>query len=240
MMRKHSLAALAVLALLSATAPAADWPQWRGPELRGTSPETKLPVKWSASEGLAWKLSLPTGSGSTPIVSGDRVFLNVAEGETVSLWCLDRKTGAATWKRPLGSSAGHAHKKHNMSTPSPVTDGRRVYAMTGQGALKGFYVRRAGAVGPRRAEGLRPVRHQLGLRQLAAAARRRALRAGAPRHEDRRSVVPAGASTPPRARTASASSGPRRRRRSRPTPTPRRPSRAAASRSRSSSRAATS
>jgi outer membrane protein assembly factor BamB len=138
MMRKPSFDAVVVLALLAAPAAASDWPQWRGPELRGTSPETKLPVKWSASEGLAWTLALPSGSGSTPIISGDRVYLNVAEGDTVSLWCLDRKTGAATWKRPLGPSVGHAHKKHNMSTPSPVTDGKRVFAMTGQGVLKGF------------------------------------------------------------------------------------------------------
>ncbi len=139
-MRKHPLAALALLALVAAPvpAPAADWPQWRGPELRGTSPETGLPVKWSTSEGLVWTLDLPSASGSTPIVSGDRVYLNVVEGDTVSLWCLERKTGAARWKRPLGASAGHAHKKHNMSTPSPVTDGQRVYAMTGQGALKGM------------------------------------------------------------------------------------------------------
>lgn len=132
--------AAAVAFLTTATPHASDWPQWRGPELRGTSPEKGLPVKWSASEGLAWKLALPSGSGATPIVSGDRVFLNVAEGDTVSLWCLDRTRGVVAWKRPLGSSAGHAHGKHNMSTPSPVTDGRRVYAMTGQGALKGFDV----------------------------------------------------------------------------------------------------
>jgi outer membrane protein assembly factor BamB len=119
---------------------AADWPQWRGPELRGSSPATNLPVKWSMSEGLAWKLALPTGSGSTPIVSGDRIFLNVAEGDTVSLWSLDRTTSAVQWKKPLGASAGHAHRKHNMSTPSPVTDGKRVFAMTGQGVLKGFDV----------------------------------------------------------------------------------------------------
>ncbi len=138
MSRSALASALIAAALFATPSPAADWPQWRGPELRGTSPETSLPVKWSASEGLAWKLALPTGSGATPIVSGDRIFLNVAEGETVSLWCLDRKTSAVTWKRPLGPSAGHAHRKHNMSTPSPVTDGRRVFAMTGQGALKGF------------------------------------------------------------------------------------------------------
>jgi outer membrane protein assembly factor BamB len=126
------------LALLGAPVVAGDWPQWRGPELRGTSPERSLALKWSASEGLAWKLPLPAGGGATPIVSGDRIYLNVADGETVHLWCVDRKTGAPLWKKPLGPAAGHAHRKHNMATPSPVTDGKRVWVMTGQGVLKGF------------------------------------------------------------------------------------------------------
>ena len=44
----------------------------------------------------------------------------------------------ARWKRALGSSAGHAHKKHNMASPSPVTDGKSVFAMTGAGKLAAF------------------------------------------------------------------------------------------------------
>jgi outer membrane protein assembly factor BamB len=133
--------AVSLLAVAGASlSAAADWPQWRGPELRGTSPEKNLPLKWSVTENVAWKVALPAGGGATPIVSGDRVFLNVAEGDTVSLWCLDRKTGAVAWKKPLGGASGHAHKKHNMATPSPVTDGKRVFAMSGQGALKGFDV----------------------------------------------------------------------------------------------------
>jgi outer membrane protein assembly factor BamB len=117
---------------------AADWPQWRGPDLRGTSPESGLPVRWSAQENVAYKLPLPAGGASTPIVSGDRLFLNVADGDTVQLWAVDRRTGKVAWKRPLGSAAGHAHRKHNMATPSPVTDGRRVFVMSGNGVLKGF------------------------------------------------------------------------------------------------------
>ena len=97
-------------------------------------------MRWTATENVLWKLPLPGGSGSTPIVSGGQVFLNVADGPEVALWCLDRTSGRVSWKRPLGSSEGHAHRKHNMSTPSPVTGGGRVFAMTGNGALKGFTV----------------------------------------------------------------------------------------------------
>jgi outer membrane protein assembly factor BamB len=130
--------AVAGLCLAFPAAHAADWPQWRGPELRGTSPERSLPVRWSATEGVAFKVTLPSGSGATPIVMGDRLYLNVAEGETVSLWALDRKDGRVLWKRPIGPAAGHAHRKHNMSTPSPIADGARAYAMSGSGFLKGF------------------------------------------------------------------------------------------------------
>jgi outer membrane protein assembly factor BamB len=125
-------------ATTAATLQAADWPQWRGPDLTGSSPELALPVRWSTRENVAFRLALPEGGASTPIVAGDRVFLTVAEGDTVQLWCVDRPTGTVAWKRPLGSGAGHAHRKHNMATPSPVTDGTRVYAMTGNGVLKGF------------------------------------------------------------------------------------------------------
>ena len=134
------IVSLAVLAAAghAAVGRAADWPQWRGPELRGASPERGLPLKWSATENVAFRVALPSFGASTPIVAGDRIFLNVAEGDTVALWALDRKSGAVSWKRPLGSNVGHAHRKHNMGTPSPTVDGRRVYALTGTGTLKGF------------------------------------------------------------------------------------------------------
>ena len=116
----------------------ADWPNWRGPAHTGTSPERNLPVRWSMTENLAWTLPLPSGSGSTSIVSGDRIFLNVEDGDRVFLWCVDRRTGGVTWKRPLASAEGHAHRKHNMSTPSPVVGDGLVFVMTGNGALKAF------------------------------------------------------------------------------------------------------
>ena len=128
---------LMLLALLAGSAGAGDWPQWRGPELSGRSPETGLPLRWTASENVAWKLPMPERSGSTPIVSGDRVFLSVAAGDHLDLWCIDRAKGVVIWKRPLGGG-NVSPRKHNMSSPSPVTDGRTVWVMTGTGVLKAF------------------------------------------------------------------------------------------------------
>jgi outer membrane protein assembly factor BamB len=126
-----------LLLLLIPLASAENWPQWRGPNLNSTSGETDLPVKWSPSENIAWKIPLPTWSGATPIVWGDRVFLNVAEGGNLYLWCVDRRGPKIAWKKLLGDG-DHKERKQNMSTPSPVTDGKNVWVMTGTGMLKAF------------------------------------------------------------------------------------------------------
>jgi outer membrane protein assembly factor BamB len=125
-------------ALLSSKLILADnWPQWRGPALNGISSEKNLPARWTAEENITWKLPLPAWSGSTPIIWGERIFLNVAEGDNLYVWCVDRAKGDILWKRMLGSGNVKL-RKQNMSSPSPVTDGNSVYVMTGTGVLKGF------------------------------------------------------------------------------------------------------
>ena len=122
---------------------AENWPQWRGPSLDGVSGEKNLPSRWSKTENITWKLAMPAWSGSTPIVWGEKVFLNVADdlkvtrGDNLFLWCVDRNTGDVIWKRPLGGG-NHQERKQNMSSPSPVTDGQHVWVMTGTGILKAF------------------------------------------------------------------------------------------------------
>jgi outer membrane protein assembly factor BamB len=130
--------AILVVALLgSAPALAQHWPHWRGPLANGIGLDTNLPVKWSKQANVAWRLALPEWSGSTAIIWGERIFLNVAEGNDLFLWCVDRAKGAPLWKRHL-SAGNHRERKQNMSSPSPVTDGRHVWVMTGTGILKAF------------------------------------------------------------------------------------------------------
>jgi outer membrane protein assembly factor BamB len=134
---------LMLVSLAVAVVSAENWPQWRGPSLNGLSAEKNLPVRWSKTENITWKLPLPAWSGSTPIIWGDRIFLSVAddlrhrEGENLFLWSIDRAKGTVLWKRSLGGG-NHQERKQNMSSPSPVTDGKRVWVMTGTGILKAF------------------------------------------------------------------------------------------------------
>lgn len=136
-MRQQILGILGVVLFSSTVVYAENWPQWRGPSLNGVSAEKNLPVKWTTEENIAWKLPMPGWSGSTPIVWNDRVFLSVADGDDLYLWSVDKSKGTVVWKKLLG--AGNVKmRKQNMSSPSPVTDGKSVFVMTGTGILKGF------------------------------------------------------------------------------------------------------
>lgn len=114
-----------------------NWPQWRGPSLNGSSSEKNLPVKWDQKENVVWRLAMPSWSGATPIIWDNHIFLNVAEGDALSLWAVDRNKGEILWKQPMGGG-NVKMRKQNMSTPSPVTDGKTVWAVTGTGIIKSF------------------------------------------------------------------------------------------------------
>ena len=133
----RSLAVVITLLASFVITRADNWPQWRGPSLNGVSNEKNLPVKWTPEENVSWKVAMPGMSGSTPIIWRDRIFLNVADGDNLFLWCLNKTNGEVLWKKPLGGG-NVKMRKQNMSSPSPVTDGRSVYVMTGTGILKGF------------------------------------------------------------------------------------------------------
>jgi outer membrane protein assembly factor BamB len=135
MARFRTCSSIAIVGAMAVSA--ANWPQWRGPGLDGISSEKNLPIQWDQQRNVAWKLAMPSWSGSTPIVWEDRIFLNVAEGDALSLWCVDRNKPAVIWKKPIGGGNVKVQKQ-NMSSPSPVTDGRHVWVMTGTGILKGF------------------------------------------------------------------------------------------------------
>ena len=134
---KRVLSTIATVVCAISYLHADNWPQWRGPQLNGTAAETNLPTRWSKTDGLAWSLPLPAWSGSTPVVWGNRIFLNVADGPGVWLWCVGRANGNVLWKRQV-AEGNRQIRKQNMSSPSPVTDGTHVWVMTGTGVLKAF------------------------------------------------------------------------------------------------------
>jgi outer membrane protein assembly factor BamB len=57
-----------------------DWPWWRGPYRNGIAEGTATaPTKWSSTENVVWKSPVPGRGHSSPIVVGDKVFLETAD-----------------------------------------------------------------------------------------------------------------------------------------------------------------
>jgi outer membrane protein assembly factor BamB len=135
---KRWMIALGLLVSLNAPVGGGDWPRWRGPDGNGISHETGLPVTWSTTQNVRWRVELPGEGASSPVVVGDRIFLTCAfdDGERRAVLCLDRRDGKELWSREIAddnpevTSALTGHAAH---TPA-VADGR-VVAMFGNAGV---------------------------------------------------------------------------------------------------------
>ena len=125
--------------LLNDRSPANDWPHWRGPFLNGSSDERNLPGSWSRTENVAWVSPLPGPSAATPVICKGRVFVSSTNSQSDELLalCFDAGSGKELWRKSLGASS-RTVPSNNMATPSPTTDGERVYFLYGSGQLGGL------------------------------------------------------------------------------------------------------
>lgn len=134
-----------------------DWRGFRGPGARGVGESNRLPISWDARTNVAWRTPIPGRGWSSPIVSGNRIFLTtaVSEGELEApkkglyfggdrtdppphrhRWQtlgLDSTTGKILWTTELKSAAPSTpvHIKNTYASETPVTDGERVYVYFG-------------------------------------------------------------------------------------------------------------
>jgi len=112
-----------------------DWPEFRGPTGQGHSTAIGLPVTWSESENIAWKVTIPGRGWSSPSIRDNRIWLTAAdaEGTTLRALCLDRGSGATLHDVVISTltEKGAAHDKNSLASPTPLLDGDRVYVHFG-------------------------------------------------------------------------------------------------------------
>jgi outer membrane protein assembly factor BamB len=116
--------------LLTATATAGEWPGWRGPRGDGTSDEADVPIHWSKTENIRWKVAIPGKGHSSPIVWGDRIFVTtcVEKEQKRELLCLERRDGKVLWERVvLTAKLEPKHGLNSYASSTPATDGRHVW-----------------------------------------------------------------------------------------------------------------
>src|SRR5262245_24902787 len=137
----HALSFALLLLAQVDSVPATDiWPQWRGPSGDSVTPAKALPTRWSKTENVAWEVALPGWSTSRAAIWRAALFVTTQEGDKLFLMRLDSATGNTVWQREVGQGTmrrkgpvgiGRYHDEHNLATPSPVTDGKHVWAHFG-------------------------------------------------------------------------------------------------------------
>lgn len=150
------ISAATLLVLVSATI--ADWPGFRGPNGLAVSADRGLPLKWGPNENIVWKVKLPGPGASSPIISGNRVFVTCYSGYGAApdskgditqlkrhLVCLDRDSGKVLWQKDVPAKQPETDyakmvREHGYATHTPATDGERVYAFFGRTGVFAFDV----------------------------------------------------------------------------------------------------
>ncbi len=107
-----------------------NWPNWRGPSGDGISLEKGIPVKWSPTENIAWRVAIPGKGHSSPVAWDNKVFLTTClpEKEQRLLLCLDQRTGKKLWQKVvLNSPLETIHPLNSRASGTPATDGQHVF-----------------------------------------------------------------------------------------------------------------
>ncbi|HUG90041.1 MAG TPA: PQQ-binding-like beta-propeller repeat protein [Planctomycetaceae bacterium] len=121
---------LVACALPDAPLAAENWNAWRGPRGDGTSREAHAPVRWSATENVAWKVPVPGDGHASPIIWDDRVFLVTClpDRQERMLLGVDAATGRTLWQQSVVRSPLETkHQLNSHASSTPATDGELVY-----------------------------------------------------------------------------------------------------------------
>jgi len=123
---------LTLLANFAPVSVANDWPLFRGPKGLGVAEGAVPPIGLGLPRHQLWKVAMPVGN-SSPVVTGDKVFLTGAEGTQLVTLCLHRLDGRILWKRkaPIEPLKPWDPMTPGPATPTPVTDGSSVLVLFG-------------------------------------------------------------------------------------------------------------
>jgi outer membrane protein assembly factor BamB len=120
--------------LLALSAPAADWPQWRGPDRTGhVPPDAAVPASLATEPKILWRLKIGDGFAS-PVVAGGKVFYADNQEGQETLHALDAGSGKEIWHANIDHAAGDNQGPAGPRC-TPLVDGERVYAQSLKGQL---------------------------------------------------------------------------------------------------------
>ena len=112
-----------------------EWPQFRGPEGQGRSDARGLPVTWSESNNVIWKTALPGYGHSSPVISGNRIWLTASPDKGKTRHVLRVALDSGKIERDIKlfdcEKPEICHTLNSYATPTPVLEADRVYVTFG-------------------------------------------------------------------------------------------------------------
>jgi outer membrane protein assembly factor BamB len=135
-MKLHHLAWIACFLIACPCAGrGSDWPQFRGPDGQGHSVSRNVPLTWSETQNVTWKVPLPGLGWSSPAILGPQIWVTSAvdEGHSLRAIALDRQSGAVLHDVEVFhlDNPGSIHGNNSHASPTPVIEGDRVYVHFG-------------------------------------------------------------------------------------------------------------
>jgi outer membrane protein assembly factor BamB len=128
-MRLASL--LVTLSLTSVALAGENWPQFRGPSADGHSDSTGLPLTWSESENIVWKVPIHDRGWSSPLIWGNQIWMTSAsvDGHQMFAICVDRETGKTIHDRKIFDTENldHISVLNSYASPTGVLEEGRAY-----------------------------------------------------------------------------------------------------------------
>src|SRR5262245_22095318 len=131
----------AVFLVLAFTRPASagDWKEFRGPDGTGHYAGPALPLKWGPDTNVAWKTDVPGLGWSSPVLVSGKILLTTAvekdDSYSLRVRALDSATGSLLWDKEVfvedKKSVPQPHKKNSHASPTPASDGEKVWVHFG-------------------------------------------------------------------------------------------------------------
>lgn len=122
--------------LTVATASAADWPGFRGPNRDGICTEVGLLKEWpKAGPKLTWTAKNLGQGWGTPSVAGGKIYGIGTRGGKDGVWALQETDGAELWFAPFSDPAAGLGGQTNGPASTPTIHNGKLYAVSANGTL---------------------------------------------------------------------------------------------------------
>jgi outer membrane protein assembly factor BamB len=130
---RYALYLLFLLAANEVTA-ADNWTQFRGPSGDGSTDAT-LPLTWSESENVKWKIPIHGKGWSSPVIWADQLWLTTAteDGKQMSAICVDRHSGKVLHDILVftNEEPEYCEPSNSYASSTPVIEEGRLYVHFG-------------------------------------------------------------------------------------------------------------